>query len=242
VVDGDSDDAGVPLTRLLADLQAGLLDDDTAARVRRQAREDPAAGQMVAALDRVRRDLAELGTDAASAPDVPDDVAERVAGALQAASKAVPTHAARHPVDRIRTIVAVIGAAAALAAVAVGTLMLVRTPAPQSTPSPTIESMTVPQSPGTLPLSDQEILALLTRQPDFGPLADPQRRASCLSGLGYSSSTMVVGARPLAVNGRPGVLLLLSGASPKTVAAVVVAPHCSSASTGLLAETVVARP
>jgi hypothetical protein len=233
----------VPLTpQLLADLQAGLLDDDTAARVRRQAREEPAAGHMVAGLDRVRRDLAELGADAASAPDVPDDVADRVAGALRTASGTIPTHAARRPVDRIRTIVAVIGAAAALVAAAVGTLMLIRTPAPQSSPSPTIESMTVPQSPGTLPLSDREILALLSQPPDFGPLADPQRRASCLSGLGYSSSTTVVGARPLVVNDRPGILLLLSGASPKTVAAVVVAPNCNSASTGLLAETVVARP
>jgi anti-sigma factor RsiW len=240
-VGGDSEDAGVPVTpRLLADLQAGLLDDDTAARVRRQAREDPQAERMVAALDKVRRDLAELGSDAASAADVPDDVADRVAEGLRA-SRATPTHAARRPADRARTIVACIGAAAALAAVAVGSVMLFRTPAGTPSTSPTIESLTVDPSPGAIPLSKPQILGLATQRPDFGQLVDPQRRASCLSGLGYASSTTVVGARQLVVNGRPGILLLLSGAAPQTYAAVVVAPSCSSADTGLLAETVVAR-
>jgi hypothetical protein len=242
-VDGDSDDAEQPVTpRLLADLQAGLLDDDTAARVRRQAREEPAAAGMVAALDRVRRDLAELGADAESAPELPDDVAGRIAGALRAASGDLPSHAARRPIDRIRLIVACIGAAAALAAAGVGTVMLFRAPAPLHAPSPTIESLTVEQSQAAIPLTDPEILGLLTQPPDFGALTDPLRRASCLSGLGYSSSTAVVGARPLAVKGRPGVLLVLTGTAPRTFAAVVVAPSCSSVDTGLLAETLVVRP
>jgi hypothetical protein len=241
VVDGDSEDAGVPVTpRLLADLQAGLLDDETAARVRRQVRNDPEAERMVAALDRVRRDLADLGSDAATAPDVPHEVADRVAAGLRA-SRTAPTHAARRPVDRARTIVACIGAAAALTAVAVGTVMLFRTPAPTASTLPTIESLVGGPPPGVIPLSKPQLLALLTQRPDFGQLVDPQRRASCLSGLGYSSSTRVVGARQLAVNGRPGVLLLLSGAAPETYSAVVVAPNCSSADTGLLAESTVAR-
>jgi hypothetical protein len=242
-VDGDAEDAGVPLTpRLLADLQAGLLDDDAAARVRRQAREEPEARRLVAALGRVRHDLAELGSDAASAPDVPDDVADRVAAALHAASASGPSHAARRKVDRVRAIVAGIGATAAVVAVAVGTLMLFRTPAPRPSSAPTIESLTVGQSPGAIPLSNAELLGLLIQPQDLGALADPQRRASCLSGLGYSSTTRVVGARPLAVNGQPGILLLLSGTTPRTVSALVVAPTCSSVNTGLLAETVVAQP
>lgn len=51
-----------PITpELLADLQAGLLDDATAALVRRRVRDDPDAARMLAALDRVRREIAELG-------------------------------------------------------------------------------------------------------------------------------------------------------------------------------------
>lgn len=64
-------DGPIP-AELLADLQAGLLDDDTAARIRRRVRTDPLAGpdarNTLAALDQVRRDLAELAQDRSSAP------------------------------------------------------------------------------------------------------------------------------------------------------------------------------
>ncbi len=69
----NSDNAGAdpPLTvEALADLQAGLLDDDTAARLRKRVRADPDAQQTMAAFNRVRRDVAALGADASSAPDV----------------------------------------------------------------------------------------------------------------------------------------------------------------------------
>ena len=70
------DGAGQPNPRpitpeLLADLQAGLLDDATAAALRQRIRTDPTPHDMLAALDRVRRDLADLGADDASAADVP---------------------------------------------------------------------------------------------------------------------------------------------------------------------------
>lgn len=68
---------------LLADLQAGLLDDATAARVRRIVRTDPHAAQTLAALQAVRSDLADLGTDARSAPTAPADVIARIGAALR---------------------------------------------------------------------------------------------------------------------------------------------------------------
>lgn len=75
-----------PITpELLSDLQAGLLDDATAARVRRQVRADPDAARALAALDTVRRELARLRTDDASAPEVPADVTARIGAALRAA-------------------------------------------------------------------------------------------------------------------------------------------------------------
>jgi hypothetical protein len=91
-------------------------------------------------------------------------------------------------------------------------------------------------------MTDPEILELLRQPPDLGPLADPQRRASCLSGLGYPTSAAVLGARPLTVDGRSGVLVLLPGDTPLAVNAVAVALNCSSVDTGLLAERVVTRP
>ncbi|MGB6763279.1 MAG: hypothetical protein WBE66_12480, partial [Mycobacterium sp.] len=62
---GESEDAGhdSPLTvDDLADLQAGLLDDDTAARLRKKVRDAPDAQQTIDALNRVRRDVAALGS------------------------------------------------------------------------------------------------------------------------------------------------------------------------------------
>ena len=65
-------DADAPLTvELLADLQAGLLDDDAAARVRKRVRDDAEAQTTLRALNQVRCDVATLGADPTSAPDVP---------------------------------------------------------------------------------------------------------------------------------------------------------------------------
>ncbi|OLO98616.1 hypothetical protein BVU76_29925, partial [Mycolicibacterium porcinum] len=80
-------DGPIP-AELLADLQAGLLDDATAADVRRRVRTDPLAGpeakKTLAALDRVRRDLRELGADSQSAAPVPAEVSARLTEALRA--------------------------------------------------------------------------------------------------------------------------------------------------------------
>src|SRR5271155_1134649 len=84
---GGSDGAGAdpPLTvEALADLQAGLLDDDTAARMRQEVRADPDARQTMDALNRVRLDIAKLGTDAASAPNVAPEVVDGIAATLRA--------------------------------------------------------------------------------------------------------------------------------------------------------------
>jgi hypothetical protein len=192
------------------------------------------------ALERVRRDLADLGTDATSAPEVPPAVTARVVAALRA--QRGPAHAIRRPgLPRLQMLGLIIGLGAAVAGVVVGALMLVRDPAPTRSHGPTAESITVSRPPRDLPLSDPQIVALMSRAPDYGPLTDPQRRESCLDGLGYSAM-QVLGAQPLDMYGRPAVLMLLPGDTPKTVRGLVVEPHCNSAHTGLLANTLVTRP
>ena len=204
---------------------------------------DGGAGQEPdpAAIDRVRSHLAELGTDAASAPDVPPAVTARVGAALRAASQPA-AHAVRRPVGRLQRAGLIIGIAAAAAGIAGGGLMLARDPAPTWSAGPTAKSITVSHPGPEFPLSDPQLVALLSRGPDYGPLADPQRRASCLDGLGYSEATQVLGAQPVDMSGRPAVLMLLPGETPETVVALVVEPGCSSAHTGLLADTVITRP
>jgi anti-sigma factor RsiW len=245
-MDNNAGHAPEPITpELLADLQAGLLDDATAAALRQRIRTDQHAADTLAALDRVRRDLAALGAGDAPAPDVPAEVTARVGAALRAEppprTPGGPAHSVRHtPGWQLVGLVA--GVAAAVVGVVVGGVMLVREPAPTRSAGPTAESITVSRPASDVPLSDPQIVGLLSQRPDYGPLADPQRRASCLSGLGYSAATTVLGARQVDMHGRPAVLMLLPADTPQTVRALVVEPDCNSAHTGLLANTDVTRP
>ena len=244
---GEDDDP--PLTvDALADLQAGLLDDDTAARLRKKVRTDPDAQQTMDALNRVRRDVAALGSDASSAPEVDPAVVDGVSAALRAQRPAPDRPGAAHSVRpgrlprSARIAVAAAGLAAAAVAVWLGTAALVTAPAPTPSRPTTVEHITVSRPPVLIPLSDQQTLALLDTEPNFGPLTDRQHRASCLTGLGYPADARVLGARPVEIGGRPAVLLVLPGDTPGTVTALAVSPSCSSLDTGLLADRIVKRP
>ncbi|MBW8710989.1 MAG: hypothetical protein JF631_08025, partial [Mycobacterium sp.] len=146
-MDNDAGHDPEPLTpELLADLQAGLLDDVTAAALRQRVRADPQAADMLASLDRVRRDLADLGIDEASAPDVSADVTARVGAALQAEpapqSPGGPAHSLRHT-PRWQLVALVAGVAAVVVGVVVGGTMLVRDQAPTRSAGPTAQKITV---------------------------------------------------------------------------------------------------
>ena len=142
----------------------------------------------------------------------------------------------------VRLLGAAAGLAAAITAVGLGTAALVRAPATTPGALPTGLHITVSAQPAVVPLAGPQIVGLLARQPDYGALSDPQRRASCLSGLGYPSSVTVLGAQPIDINGHAGVLLVLPGDTPRELVALAVAPNCSSADTGLIADTMVDRP
>jgi hypothetical protein len=141
-----------------------------------------------------------------------------------------------------RVLAAIAGLAAATVAVGLGTAALIAAPAPTSSGPTTAQQITVSRPPMQIPLSDPQILALLDRKPDYGQLVDPQRRASCLGGLGYPAGGEVLGAQPMEIAGRAAVLLVLSAGTSASVTALAVAPTCSSVNTGLLADRVVHRP
>jgi hypothetical protein len=236
-----------PLTvELLADLQAGLLDDEAAARVRKQIRADPHAAGALRALHQVRHDVAALGADPASAPEVPAEVTARISETLRTAGRdeqsGARAHAARPHVRSARVVAGVAGVCAVLAAVGFGTIALLNAPAPTPSTSPTAEHITVSTPPMVIPLSPAELLGLLNSPPDYGPLNDPARRASCLSGLGYPAATKVLGGRPVEINARPGIVLVLPADTPGDLAVFAVALSCSAADTGLLADTQIPRP
>ncbi len=249
--DGEPDaDDRAPLTpQLLADLQAGLLDDDTAARVRRRLRADPAAAHRLAVLDEVRRDLSRLGTGDRSAPDVPAELTARIGAALRHAPPPRRSPRAAHGLGRGLPRLArwqlaalVTGAGAVLLAAGLGVAALLDSAPPSRPTGPTARSITVARPAPAFPLTRPQILELLDRSPVYGPqLSDPARRASCLAGLGYPAATAVLGAGPVDVGGHSAELLVLPGDPAGTLSAFVVAPDCGAAHPGPLAHTVVRR-
>lgn len=237
-------DAPVPLS-LLADLQAGLLDDETAARLRSRIRTDPDAVRDVAALDRVRRDLVGLGWDANTAPEAPDDVTTRIAEALRAAdppSRTGATHSARRiRARRPRAVAVIAGVAAAIVGVGVAVAALGGEDAVPSSRD-TVDRITASPGPDDFPVPAAQIYGVLDGPVDAGPLAAPQRLSACLTALGYPAATTPLGARPVRVADRPAVLLVLPGDGPRDVTAAVVDPTCGAGGDGLIATTTLRRP
>ena len=88
---------------------------------------------------------------------------------------------------------------------------------PRPTPSTqtTAEHITVSTPPMAIPLSQASRSSACSTAPRLtARSADPQRRASCLSGLGYPASTPGAGRPPVEINARPGVVLVLPGDTP----------------------------
>ena len=155
------------------------------------------------------------------------------------ASTARAAHARRPAIRTGRLVAAGVGVVAVLAAVGVGTAALLKSAGPTASTLTSASLITVTPK---MPISSRELNALVARSPDFGPLADPKRRAACLSALGYPGSVQVLGAETLQVDGQPAIVLVLPGDQPDVLIGVTVAATCSSVDTGLIADTTVRRP
>lgn len=151
-------------------------------------------------------------------------------------------HAVRPPAGPPR-VLTVLGAVAAAAAAVVGALALWRAPdGPVGSGLTTARTIATSSSAPAFPLAAEELTALLDQRPELGPLADPARRASCLSGLGYPAATPILGARAIRTPGSPEALVLVLAdrpGDPGPLTALAVSLTCSAADTGLLGETVV---
>ncbi|UXA13605.1 hypothetical protein KXD97_07370 [Mycobacterium sp. SMC-8] len=190
----------------------------------------------------LRRALQRLGDDAASAPEVPADVTARIGAALRDASRAGAHTVTRPKLTGWQRAALITGVTALAAGAVLGAVMIGRDSEPAFPAGPTASPITVAGLADRFPLPEADLLPLLGSAPELGPLTDPVRRGSCLAGLGYSPTLDVLGGRQLEVSGLPAVVLLLPGPDPAQMAAVAVRLTCSGAHTGLLAETVVARP
>ncbi|WP_199254725.1 hypothetical protein [Mycolicibacterium mengxianglii] len=153
-----------------------------------------------------------------------------------------PAHSVTPRLGGMRLAGAVAGVAAVAVAAGVGLPALADQAAPAAHTIVTARSLTVTIPVAAIPLSDTELKALLDDPADLGPLHNRARRASCLAGLGYPAGTAVLGARTVAINRRPALVLLLPGDVPGAVNVLAVDPRCNAADTGLVVATTITRP
>jgi hypothetical protein len=82
-------------------------------------------------------------------------------------------------------------------------------------------------------------LASAIGRTDYGPLADPARRAACLAANHQDPNQTPAGAMRVTLNGRPGVLLVLTTGRTAQYRLLVVGPDCAAGRPDQLADTVV---
>lgn len=236
---------------LLADLHAGVVDPRTGAELGPRVESDPQARAVLAALDSVQADLA--GLREAPAPPMPDHLAARLDAALAAeaqrafgvaAAPRTPRPAASGPVvdlaaaRRKRGRVASWGVgllAAAAAAVAIGVAVLpgnsnttggVAAPensAPQSAPADATPPLAITRD------DVGAVVGQVNGSRDYGPLKDEAGLNRCL--LAHSvdaAKTQVAGVRPVTLDGKSGVMILMLTPEPGRLRVLVVQPDCSA--------------
>jgi hypothetical protein len=198
--------AGLP-PDLLADLDAGLLEPTRAAEVRAAAAQDPDAAAVLAALTTTRAELGEVAD-----PPVPAEYAARWDAALAAEPARTTPRVRPLPRHRRRVRPALVAAGVLAATVVAGLLWFPREPAPAS-----LDGVDL-------------VTAGLGVRGDFdvGELTDPEVRAGCLRAAvpELPPDALLLGGRDVVLDGRDGVLLLLSAGGPGHLHVVVVSPGC----------------
>ncbi|WP_435121282.1 anti-sigma factor family protein [Amycolatopsis thermoflava] len=235
---------------LLADLHAGVLDDDEAARLWPLVQADPEARAIIDALEATTADLADLSADV---PPMPAEFAARLDAAIAEESRrafpqqqpgvapVVSLDAARRRRNKrigwISGVVAV--AAAAVAAVAIAI--------PGGTSPSSSGNVAAPppgQSAQQPPLnlrSDQAASAVGQMQGtfDYGPLGGADALQRCLTAAGFADTAKPIGVRQGSIDGQPAVLTLLTTGQLAKFRLVAFAPTCGSDNAGVLLDKVI---
>jgi len=235
---------------LLADLHAGVLDDDEAARLWPLVQADSEARAIIDALEATTADLADLSADV---PPMPAEFAARLDAAIAEESRrafpqqqsgvapVVSLDAARRRRNKrigwISGVVAV--AAAAVAAVAIAI--------PGGTSPSSGGNVAAPppgQSAQQPPLnlrSDQAASAVGQMQGtfDYGPLGGADALQRCLTAAGFADTAKPIGVRQGSIDGQPAVLTLLTTGQLAKFRLVAFAPTCGSDNAGVLLDKVI---
>lgn len=245
---------------LLADLHAGALDEATAARLRPQAEADPEARAVLDALESTRGSVRELGE--VPQARMPDDVAARLAatiedehvaregstsketglaGSAQTGEVVSLTAARRKRNRRLGWASGAVAAAAAVAAiVTVGVTNL---------GGNTEQGRPVAEAPssggGALALHRDQLgnkgfsAALGAR--DYGPLEHGDRLADCIAANHAGDPSSVAGVKQLRLDGKPGVLILLTTGKSAQYRLLVVGPECAQGHPATMSNSLIGK-
>lgn len=238
---------------LLADLHAGALDSDVEARLWPRVNADPDSRAIIQALDSVKVELGRLGSG--SAEPMPAQLAARLDAAILA-----EVHRARpvtgHPLPAPSAPVVDLSAARkrrsrrltwgagvlTAAAAAVAVTMVVSPPSQETSGS----AVAGPQggAPDRAPLalrSDNLAPAIgqATNQRDYGPLGNQRRLDECIAANGIDpAKAQTMGVRQVTLDGKPGVLALLTTGESARFRVLVVEPTCGPGNPAALVNTV----
>ncbi|WP_026197102.1 hypothetical protein [Sciscionella marina] len=243
-------DGGAWSVDLLSDLHAGVLDEGTAAELWPKANADPQARAILEALESTRGTLS-VFAEAPPAEPMPDDVAARLDAVIgqELAQRASPADTGRGKVvdlaearrkrnKRVGWISGVVAAAAAVAAIAAVGVTNLGGNTEQG--KPVAEG---PVKPGVLHLGREELgkrgLSAALGARDYGPLEKPERLAGCLAANKAGSPSSVAGIKQLELDGKPGVLILLTTGKSAQFRMLVVSPECGAGKPETMSNSVI---
>ena len=240
---------------LLADLHAGALDSELSAQLWPQVNADPQAHAVIEALDFVKVELGQLGS--APAEPMPAQFATRLDSALatEARRLAAPAPASVPPpiapvVDlaaarrrRNRGLawgVGVLATAAAAVAIVVAVF-----PGSNKTDGNAVAGAKPPVSNGAKPPLEVEsgnlsaAIGGVTNEKDYGPLNDQGHLDACIRANDIDpSKAQTVGVRQVMLDGKAGIMALLTTGELGQFRMLIVEPTCGPGNPGMMANVV----
>lgn len=246
---------------VLADLHAGVLDEQEAAALWPLVNADPEARAIIEALESTTSDLSSFA--ALDVEPMPAEVAGRIDAALeqeraQAFAQPVPAPAPAQGPNVVSLEAArarrkkrlgwgagvLTAAAAAIVAAVVVIPNTTNNTGPElAEPTPTQSDEAGAGSPPPAVSSDNPVAAVgeISQLRDFGPLGNEQRLDACLAANGVDPAVQPVGFGPVTIDGREALMVLLTTGELGQLRMLALSPDCAPDNPGLLLDETVGR-
>ena len=245
---------GPPSLEELADLHAGVLDEPTAAELRRRVDADPEARQMLDALDATSAELRDLpplempgdvsariedalAAEAANRPQLPQQAPAPAAGEAQVVDFAAAKRRRRQRWTLGAGLAGVAAAAAAVVfAVLPGTGGDEQQAAPDPGAGPTSQNAPMALKGDQVQLDGEQFSQVMRSDEYVRTLRDPQQLISCLQANGIGGGKPM-GAKEVTLNGQRAQLLILPAGGLGEFRLLTVGPECGSGNPATISDS-----